>query len=252
MPVPCRWRCLYDQVLPPATMDVRRTMKHMPRRWQHMPVWDAADEERKRRAFTMTAELMLMQHCHLVLPQPPVPAAIAARVARLTYEQVLQSCGPSHPQDLRQAGAKRQLVLCQTMEPQFRQRMFSVLTCIVAVPNNGFRAEKPVERMEPLLAKTSCDCVGASFASGASVSGLNQCGSAHFHLSRGCCAALLDGQIGSVGTGHRRRAGWRVRGSSATSAGAAKPGCWQIRVGQLRPPGWGRPVSKGQVAGHAH
>lgn len=67
----------------------------MPRRWR-LHVGDAADEEeRKRRAFTMTAELMLMQHtCHWFCRSRTVASMRLLARHKTAYEQVLQSVAP--------------------------------------------------------------------------------------------------------------------------------------------------------------
>ncbi|MFN3733320.1 hypothetical protein [Comamonas testosteroni] len=84
------------RVLPSATMDVRETMKLHAQALAAARVGDAADEEeRKRRAFTMTAELMLMQHtCHWFCRSRTVASMRLLARHKTAYEQVLQSIAP--------------------------------------------------------------------------------------------------------------------------------------------------------------
>ena len=85
------------RVLPSATMDVRETMKLHAQALAAARVGDAADEEeRKRRAFTMTAELMLMQHtCHWFCRSRTVASMRLLARHKTAYEQVLQSVAPA-------------------------------------------------------------------------------------------------------------------------------------------------------------
>lgn len=85
------------RVLPSATMDVRETMKLHAQALAAARVGDAADEEeRKRRAFTMTAELMLMQHtCHWFCRSRTVASMRLLARHKTAYEQVLQAVAPS-------------------------------------------------------------------------------------------------------------------------------------------------------------
>lgn len=84
------------RVLPSATMDVREAMKLHAKALAAARVGDAADEEeRKRRAFTMTAELMLMQHtCHWFCRSRTVASMRLLARHKTAYEQVLQSVAP--------------------------------------------------------------------------------------------------------------------------------------------------------------
>ena len=84
------------RVLPSATMDVREAMKLHAKALAAARVGDAADEEeRKRRAFTMTAELMLMQHtCHWFCRSSTVASMRLLARHKTAYEQVLQSVAP--------------------------------------------------------------------------------------------------------------------------------------------------------------
>ena len=79
------------RVLPSATMDVRETMKLHAQALAAARVGDVADEEeRKRRAFTMTAELMLMQHtCHWFCRSKNVASARLLAQHKTSYQQVL-------------------------------------------------------------------------------------------------------------------------------------------------------------------
>ena len=85
------------RVLPSATMDVRETMKLHAQALAAAHVGHAADEEeRKRRAFTMTAELMLMQHtCHWFCRSRTVASMRLLARHKTAYEQVLQSVAPA-------------------------------------------------------------------------------------------------------------------------------------------------------------
>ena len=85
------------RVLPSATMDVRETMKLHAQALAAARVGDATDEEeRKRRAFTMTAELMLMQHtCHWFCRSRTVASMRLLARHKTAYEQVLQSVAPA-------------------------------------------------------------------------------------------------------------------------------------------------------------
>ncbi|TYK70705.1 hypothetical protein FSY59_14245 [Comamonas sp. Z3] len=84
------------RVLPSATMDVREAMKLHAKALAAARVGDAADEEeRKRRAFTMTAELMLMQHtCHWFCRSRTVASMRLLARHKTAYEQVLQCVAP--------------------------------------------------------------------------------------------------------------------------------------------------------------
>ncbi|NIF83191.1 hypothetical protein F3J24_06720 [Comamonas sp. Tr-654] len=84
------------RVLPSATMDVREAMKLHAQALAAARVGDAADEEeRKRLAFTMTAELMLMQHtCHWFCRSRTVASMRLLARHKTAYEQVLQSVAP--------------------------------------------------------------------------------------------------------------------------------------------------------------
>lgn len=79
------------RVLPSATLDVREAMKLHAKAMAAARVGDATDEEeRKRRAFTMTAELMLMQHtCHWFCRSKNVASARLLARHQTHYHQVL-------------------------------------------------------------------------------------------------------------------------------------------------------------------
>lgn len=81
------------RVLPSATMDVRAAMKLHAQAMAAARVGEAVDEqERKSRAFTMTAELMLMQHtCHWFCRSRTIASMRLLARHKTAYEQVLQS-----------------------------------------------------------------------------------------------------------------------------------------------------------------
>ena len=81
------------RVLPAATMDVRAAMKLHAQAMADVRVGDAVDDQQRRsRAFTMTAELMLMQHtCHWFCRSRTVASMRLLARHKTAYEQVLQS-----------------------------------------------------------------------------------------------------------------------------------------------------------------
>ena len=85
------------RVLPSATMDVRAAMKLHAQAMAAVRVGEAEEEqERKSRAFTMTAELMLMQHtCHWFCRSRTVASMRLLARHKTAYEQVLQSVSPA-------------------------------------------------------------------------------------------------------------------------------------------------------------
>ena len=85
-----------DRVMPAATLDVRAAMQLHAQAIASAQVGQAQDEEeRKRRAFTMTAELMLMQHtCHWFCKSRTVASVRLMARHKSSYEQVLQSVAP--------------------------------------------------------------------------------------------------------------------------------------------------------------
>lgn len=85
------------RVLPSATMDVRAAMKLHAQAMAAARVGEAVDEqERKSRAFTMTAELMLMQHtCHWFCRSRTIASMRLLARHKTAYEQVLQSVSPA-------------------------------------------------------------------------------------------------------------------------------------------------------------
>ena len=85
------------RVLPSATMDVRAAMKLHAQAMAATRVGEAVDEqERKSRAFTMTAELMLMQHtCHWFCRSRTIASMRLLARHKTAYEQVLQSVSPA-------------------------------------------------------------------------------------------------------------------------------------------------------------
>ena len=86
-----------DKLIPSATLDVRAAMKLHAQAIAAVQVAGAVDEEeRKRRAFTMTAELMLMQHtCHWFCKSRTVASLRLVARHKTPYEQVLQSVAPA-------------------------------------------------------------------------------------------------------------------------------------------------------------
>ena len=86
-----------DRLVPSATLDVRAAMKLHAQAIAAVQVGQAQDEEeRKRRAFTMTAELMLMQHtCHWFCRGRTVASMRLLARHKTAYEQVLQSVAPA-------------------------------------------------------------------------------------------------------------------------------------------------------------
>ena len=86
-----------DKIMPAATLDVRAMMKLHAQAIAAVQVGGAVDEEeRKRRAFVMTAELMLMQHsCHWFCKSRTVASLRLVARHKTPYEQVLQSVAPA-------------------------------------------------------------------------------------------------------------------------------------------------------------
>ena len=86
-----------DKIMPSATLDVRAVMKLHAQAIAAVQVAGAVDEEeRKRRAFIMTAELMLMQHsCHWFCKSRTVASLRLVARHKTPYEQVLQSVAPA-------------------------------------------------------------------------------------------------------------------------------------------------------------
>ncbi|MEX8193841.1 hypothetical protein [Comamonas guangdongensis] len=86
-----------DRLIPSATLDMRAAMKLHAQSIAAVQVGAARDEEeRKRRAFTMTAELMLMQHsCHWFCKSRTVASMRLIARHKTAYEQVLQSVAPA-------------------------------------------------------------------------------------------------------------------------------------------------------------
>ncbi|MBV8248448.1 MAG: hypothetical protein JO200_08345 [Comamonas sp.] len=86
-----------DRLMPSATLDMRAAMKLHAQAIAAVQVGAAHDEEeRKRRAFTMTAELMLMQHsCHWFCKSRTVASMRLIARHKTPYEQVLQSVAPA-------------------------------------------------------------------------------------------------------------------------------------------------------------
>ena len=86
-----------DRLIPSAALDVRAAMKLHAQALAAVQVGAATeDDERKRRAFTMTAELMLMQHtCHWFCRSRTVAAMRLIARHKTAYEQVLESVAPA-------------------------------------------------------------------------------------------------------------------------------------------------------------
>ncbi|QXZ09218.1 hypothetical protein KUF54_14475 [Comamonas sp. Y33R10-2] len=86
------------RVIPSATVDMRELMKLHAKAIAASRVSEATDDDddRKRRAFTMTAELMLMQHtCHWFCRGRTVASMRLLARHKTAYEQVLQSVAPA-------------------------------------------------------------------------------------------------------------------------------------------------------------
>lgn len=85
-----------DRLFPSATLDVRALMSLHAQAIAAVRVAESLDEaERKRRAFTMTAELMLMQHsCHWFCKSRTIASMRLLARHKTAYEQVLQSVAP--------------------------------------------------------------------------------------------------------------------------------------------------------------
>lgn len=86
-----------DRLLPAATFDVREAMRLHAQAIAGVRVADSADEdERRRRAFTMTAELMLMQHtCHWFCKSRTIASMRLLARHKTAYEQVLEAVAAS-------------------------------------------------------------------------------------------------------------------------------------------------------------
>lgn len=87
-----------DRVLPAASFDLRAAMQLHAKAIAAVQVQGAGDDEpeRRRRAFTMTAELMLMQHtCHWFCRNRTIASMRLIARHKTPYEQVLKSVAPA-------------------------------------------------------------------------------------------------------------------------------------------------------------
>ena len=86
----------FDRVVPSATFDMRDMLQLHAKAIAAACAEDGMDaEQRKARAFTMTAELMLMQHsCHWFCKSRTVASVRLMARHKTPYEQVLQSIAP--------------------------------------------------------------------------------------------------------------------------------------------------------------
>ncbi|MEG0052923.1 MAG: hypothetical protein RR473_07005 [Comamonas sp.] len=98
-----------DKLFPAATMDVRAAMQLHAKAVAAAAMRDGMDdEERKRQAFTMTAELMLMQHtCHWFCKSRTVASMRLIARHKTSYEQVLQSVAANTRQAYQQLAGIR-------------------------------------------------------------------------------------------------------------------------------------------------
>ena len=83
----------FDRVVPSATFDMRAALQlHAKAMRAACATEDMTLEERKRQAFTMTAEMMLMQHtCHWFCKSRTVASVRLMARHKTSYEQVLQA-----------------------------------------------------------------------------------------------------------------------------------------------------------------
>lgn len=86
----------FDRLVPSASFDMRQMLKlHAQALRGSCAEAGMSPEERKRRAFTMTAEMMLMQHsCHWFCKSRTVASVRLMARHKTAYEQVLQSVAP--------------------------------------------------------------------------------------------------------------------------------------------------------------
>lgn len=86
----------FDRLVPSASFDMRQMLKlHAQALRGSCGEAGMSPEERKRRAFTMTAEMMLMQHsCHWFCKSRTVASVRLMARHKTAYEQVLQSVAP--------------------------------------------------------------------------------------------------------------------------------------------------------------
>lgn len=86
----------FDRVVPSATFDMREALQLHARAIEAACAEEGMTaQQRKERAFTMTAELMLMQHtCHWFCKSRTVASVRMVARHKSSYEQVLQSVAP--------------------------------------------------------------------------------------------------------------------------------------------------------------
>ena len=86
----------FDRIVPSATFDMREAVKLHARAIREACAQEGmTPEQRKQQAFTMTAELMLMQHtCHWFCKSRTVASVRLMARHKSSYEQVLQSVAP--------------------------------------------------------------------------------------------------------------------------------------------------------------
>lgn len=87
----------FDRIVPMATFDMREMLQLHAQGIKGASATEGMSlQERKDRAFTMTAELMLMQHsCHWFCKSRTVASVRLMARHKTSYEQVLQSVAPS-------------------------------------------------------------------------------------------------------------------------------------------------------------
>ncbi len=87
----------FDRLVPSHTFDMREALKLHARAVRDACAPDGVDmETRKRMAFTMTAELLLLQHtCHWFCKTRTIASMRLIARQKTPYEQVLQSVAPS-------------------------------------------------------------------------------------------------------------------------------------------------------------
>lgn len=86
-----------DALVPSASMDLRALMQMHAQAIAAVKVGESqSDDERSQRAFTMTAELMLMQHtCHWFCKSRTVASMRLLARHKTAYEQVLKAIAPA-------------------------------------------------------------------------------------------------------------------------------------------------------------
>ena len=86
-----------DKLVPSATLDMRSAMLLHAQAMAAVKVDESDnDDERRQRAFTMTAELMLMQHtCHWFCKNRTIASMRLIARHKTPYEQVLKAIAPA-------------------------------------------------------------------------------------------------------------------------------------------------------------